>query len=179
MKREAMHLALAVAFVAVALGVSARGQGSAEDEPLTAPAIRATQRSAERLERRYEQQNVEMRATIQAARREERRDIPQAVVLRDPLPVPVELRNPGALYLSGKPVGGACPSTGSCVLRAPLNEHEVLIVTSIWSATRVQCDALTTASPSSGQVIAPWWRCREFVAEGPGAGYTGLAVVTE
>jgi hypothetical protein len=177
MKREAMHLALATALVGVALGVSARGQGSG-DEPLTAPAVRATQRAADRLERRYEQQNVEMRATIQAARREERRDIAQAVELRDPLPLPVEVRNPGALFVSGKPLGAVCPGTDVCLLRATANAHEVLIVTAVWSATRIQCDSFTSGSPANGAVIAPWWRCqRELIVEGPGAGYTGFAVI--
>jgi hypothetical protein len=51
------------------------------------------------------------------------------------------------------------------------------VVTAVWSASRVQCDDLSTRSPPNGDVIAPWWRCRrQLVIEGPGAGYAGFKV---
>lgn len=170
MSREAKHLAWAITILTIILrSVSAGGQEYAEEE-LTEPARRATERAIERQDRR--QGKMELQA-MKAVRAEE-----QAVEIRNPIPLPVEVRNAGGLIAAGKPAGGACPSNDACTLTATTSVREVLVVTALWSATRVECDGVVAASPENGAPIAPWWRCqRHFTIEGPGAGYTGFLVV--
>jgi hypothetical protein len=53
----------------------------------------------------------------------------------------------------------------------------VVVVTAVWSATRLQCDDAVMASPAGGAVIAPWFTCRRhLLVEGAGAGYTGFVL---
>jgi hypothetical protein len=85
----------------------------------------------------------------------------------------LQQRAPGAT--SGKPAGGACPGPDSCELKFTPPENEVLVLTAVWSATKLQCDDATAASPRGGAPIAPGWRCeRRLLVEGPGAGWTGF-----
>ncbi|MBI4516041.1 MAG: hypothetical protein HY699_09535 [Deltaproteobacteria bacterium] len=138
-------------------------------EQVPEPEARATQRAVERAERRR------LRLNPQAGT--QTRD-PQPVELRDPLPLPVELRNLAALLATGKPVGEACPGSEPCVLKLTPAVREVVVITSVWSAAKVECDDLKTSSPSNGTPIAPWWSCkRQLLIEGPGAGYTGFVVI--
>jgi hypothetical protein len=175
-KQEAKHLAAAVVLLTLTVwGISAGGQESGEE--LGAQQLRATQRAGDRAERRAGI-DVVARETIRAARREQSHQMQQAVEIRNPIPLPVEVRNTGALVAAGKPAGGTCPAGESCKLTATPNVREVLVVTAVWSATRVECDGAVSASPPGGAPIAPWWRCQQrFAVEGPGAGYTGFVAV--
>ena len=175
-KQEAKHLAAAVVLLTLTVwGISAGGQESGEESNPTL--LRATQRAADRAER-HAGIDVVARETIRAARREHSHQMEQAVEIRDPLPLPVEVRNAGALVPAGRPAGGACPTGESCKLAATPSVREVLVVTAVWSATRVECDGAVSTSPAGGAPIAPWWRCQQrFALEGPGAGYTGFIVV--
>jgi hypothetical protein len=175
-KQEAKHLAVAVTVLTLAVwGIAAGGQEYEQGN--SPPAARATQRAADRAERRAGM-DVVARETIRAGRREEMHQVEQAVEIRNPVPLPVEIRNPGGLVAAGKPAAGACPTNESCKLAATPNVREVLVVTAIWSATRVECDGVVASSPSNGAPIAPWWRCQQrFTVEGPGAGYTGFMIV--
>lgn len=155
-----------------------RGQevGEAVD-PLGAEA-RATARAVRRAEREALRLDPVARQTARAAHGAEDEERVQPVEIRDPVPLPVEVRNVGALPAPGKPAGGACAGTDVCTLRATANVREVLVVTAVWSATRIQCDDLVAASPANGAVISPWWRCqRGLLVEGPGAGFAGFVVV--
>ncbi len=167
-----------IAVLAVMWGLSKSiGQEVGTELDPTSPEARATERAARRLERRALQPDPETRETARAERRAEMRDVEQAVELRNPLPLPVEVRNPGMLAVAARPVGGGCPPSSACTLRTAPNPREVVVVTAFWSATRVQCDDLTTASPPNGAAVAPWWRCqRELIVEGPGAGYSGFVI---
>lgn len=114
--------------------------------------------------------------------------------LHGPIPLPVEVTNwsgsssapaaaaavggsAGSTRAGGKPAGGACAPNDKCQLRMNPPNGEVLIVTAVWSAAKVVCDDVSTATPPSGAPIAPGWRCEQtFSAEGQGAGYAGYLV---
>jgi hypothetical protein len=162
--------------VLLATAWSLAGQEYGEEE-IDTPAARATIRAAERLERRRAVMDPQARETARAARREEAREQSQAVALRDPIPLPVEIVNSVPLW-AGSAVGGSCGGGEPCTLRFEPSPREVVVVTSVWSATRLQCDDAVTASPAGGAVIAPWFTCRRrLLVEGPGAGYTGFVLV--
>jgi hypothetical protein len=147
------------------------------EEELTEPAVRATQRAVEREERRRALRDPAAREAMKAARREETREYAQAVEIRDPVPLPVEVRNPAASFLAGKPAGDSCPGNDECQLQTQVSVREVLIVTAVWSATKAECDHISLATPNTAVPIAPWWACRRsFRVEGPGAGYSGFTV---
>ncbi len=79
--------------------------------------------------------------------------------------------------MSGKAAGGACPSAEPCQLTFSPPNGQMVIITSVWSATKIQCDGVAAATPRGGTPIAPLWRCEERVlVEGPGAGWTGFLV---
>jgi hypothetical protein len=147
-----------------------------DQEELDTPAARATIRAAERLERRRSAMDPQARETARAARREEAREFPQAVALHDPVPLPVEIVNPLPLW-AGSAVGGSCSGAEPCTLRFDPGPREVVVVTAVWSATRLQCDDAVMATPSNGAVIAPWHTCRRrLLVEGAGAGYAGFVL---
>lgn len=130
-------------------------------DPPTGPEARAT-RKAERWARRE----------AELAQKP-----PRPMELRKPLPLPVEVTNPSTTVIGGKPAGAACVETESCELNFTPAAGEALILTAVWSATKVQCDDLTSAAPRNGTPIAPWWRCeRRLLVQGPGAGYAGFRV---
>jgi hypothetical protein len=83
---------------------------------------------------------------------------------------------PVAVQAGGKPLGGNCPSGKSCVLSAAAQPGEDIVVTAVWSATRIECDGVTASAPPNGQIVSPWWRCdRSLNVEGTGAGWLGFA----
>ena len=102
--------------------------------------------------------------------------------IHGPLPLPVEVKNlsdlaSGGTRGNGKPAGGACAASEKCQLRLNPPTGQALIVTAVWSATKVTCDETSTATPPNGAPIAPGWRCEQsFSAEGQGAGYAGYLV---
>ncbi|MBI4518341.1 MAG: hypothetical protein HY699_21280 [Deltaproteobacteria bacterium] len=155
------------------------------------PEARATwvaEQTEEALRRREEL--MKLSPEERAARRSERRKTkgerkkekgkdkpPKVFELHGPLPLPVTVQNPSVPQLGGKPVGGACPAGQACQLKATPNAGEVLVLSAVWSATKVQCDEVSTATPANGAPIAPGWRCeRLLLIEGTGAGYTAFAV---
>ncbi len=82
---------------------------------------------------------------------------------------------PSTALSSGAPAGESCSTGKSCTLRLQPPAGQVVVVTAVWSATRVECDGVRSATPPNGAPIAPGWRCaRELVVEGPGAGYVGF-----
>lgn len=179
--RAAGWLALSALVVAATMWSlsTTRGQEVGETLDPLGPEARATARAARRMEREAMRLDPVARQTARAARDAEDEERAQPVEIRDPIPVPVEVRNVGDLTAPGKPAGGACAGSDACTLRVAANVREVIVVTAVWAATRIQCDDLVTASPATGAVIAPWWRCRRaLLVEGPGAGFTAF-VVTE
>jgi len=109
----------------------------------------------------------EAQATMRARQKEWAEKLAKSTWWRRSSPAP----------MSGKPAGGVCPSTDSCQLTFSPPNGEMVIVTSVWSATKLQCDGVASATPRGGSPIAPMWRCEERVlVEGPGAGWTGFLV---
>lgn len=149
-------------------------------QQLMSPEARATQRAERRREmaQMSPEEREKRRAQRRAERQKEKADKPpKPMELKGPFPLPVEVQNPSAPVTAGKPAGAACPSTDACTLKLTPKLGEVLVVTAVWSATKVQCDDLTTASPRTGAPMTVAWRCeRQFVVEGPGAGYAGFMV---
>jgi len=134
---------------------------TAAADPLKGPEARAT-RKAER----WAQKEAELAHKP-----------PKPMELRKPLPLPVEVTNPSTTVIGGKPAGAVCAETESCELNFTPAAGEALILTAVWSATKVQCDDLTSATPRNGTPIALWWRCeRRLVVQGLGAGYAGFRV---
>ena len=133
----------------------------------------ALQRRAEFLKLSPEEQ--EKVRNERRALRDERRQAREAggqrrgVEIQAPLPMPVAL--------GGSPAGESCPSGESCTLTAKPPEGQVLVVTAVWSASKIECDGVSAAAPPGGAVVSPWWRCAEhFSATGAGAGYLGFLI---
>lgn len=128
-------------------------------------------------------EDLEMRNRAMATRRAER-DLRRAehgpsrpVTLRDPIPLPVVQSAPPG----GEAAGRSCPSTESCSVEYAVPSGKVLVVTALWSATNVRCDGASVgSSPPAGQVIAPWWQCKNTLAfAGQGAGFSGYLFATQ
>lgn len=126
----------------------------------------------------------EARATHKAEKRaqkeaERAQKPPKLMELGKPLPLPVVVTNPSpsTTIAAGKPAGANCPETEACELKFTPAAGEALILTAVWSATKVQCDDLTMATPRNGAPIAPGWRCESRLSvQGAGAGYAGFRI---
>jgi hypothetical protein len=123
------------------------------------------------------QEELEIRAQALATRRAERdaaraeRMPSRPIVLRGPIPLPIEPNRP----LGGLPAGKSCPAEETCDVAYAVPTGKILVVSGLWSATAVRCDqAALGSTPGSGQVVAPWWHCSQSLAfSGKGAGFTG------
>lgn len=184
MKREERFAVLMSSTFVLTVGLVLWGAapGASQGEDPETPQAQATQRAAERAERHRIRLDPRARQTARAVREEEQHEralkYPQPVEVRQPMPLPVELRNANALCGGGRPIGAICQGTESCTLQHAPAPREVVVLTAVWSARRITCDDLTSASPANGAAISPWWRCeRQLVVEGPGAGYTGFVVL--
>ena len=129
--------------------------GSAQ--PLADPDAQATRRARQE---EWRNMDPEARATRRAEMQEERRRRqaemrenmpPVRMELSQLLPLPIEVKNPRALVGGGKPAGGVCPGSDSCTLSLAPAAGEVIVVTAVWSATKIECDGVKGASP-------PEWR---------------------
>jgi hypothetical protein len=144
--------------------------------PEAMAAVRAAQqRQREELRKKLEAMSPAEREQFRAARRTTRnRDDgrpARPIELRAPLPLPVTLQ------AGGKPAGGSCKAAEACTLEWKTRVGETVVVTSVWAATKVQCDDLTMSTPGSGAPIAVAWRCEhQLIVQGPGAGYAGYVV---
>ena len=134
-------------------------------QPLADPDAQATRRARQE---EWRNMDPEARATRRAEMQEERRQRqaemrenmpPVRMELSQPLPLPIEVKNPRALVGGGKPAGGVCPGSDSCTLSLAPAAGEVIVVTAVWSATKIECDGVKGASPPNGEAVAPWWRC--------------------
>jgi len=123
------------------------------------------------------QEELEIRAQAMATRRAERdaaraeRRPSRPIVLREPIPLPVEQNRPPG----GPPAGQSCPVEETCDVEYTVPNGKVLVVSGLWAADKVKCDQATLGStPGNGQVVAPWWHCTKSLAfRGKGAGFTG------
>ncbi len=92
--------------------------------------------------------------------------------LREPLPLPVREVAPAG----GQAVGKSCQSPDtSCRIEFNVPADKVLVITAIWAAKEVRCDAQQMGgTPANGSPIAPWWQCGKSIAvKGAGAGFAG------
>ena len=150
-------------FSAIIIGLllTAVPSGAADERPPADPVARKTWRAQQLQERRA------------AQRAPQSGELPaRAMELRGPLPLPARI-------VGGTPAGGNCEADQrDCRLEMVPPAGQVLVVTSLWSATRAVCDGLTlSATPPNGAPIAPYWRCEQkLTINGPGAGYTGFII---
>jgi hypothetical protein len=158
---------------------------AAEEGPPRDPEARKTwiaEKRAEALKRREEflklsPQERDRIRTERRAERVERRGArgaeeksPQPMDIHGPLPLPVRVEGAG-----GPPVGEACSGEAACSLRLTPAAGQAAVITSAWSATKIECDGVSSSTPRNGAPVEPWWRCEQrFTIEGPGAGYVGF-----
>lgn len=139
--------------------------------------LQQRRQESEEFRRQYEAASPEERERLRAQRRAERfGDRPAKLIeLHGPLPLPVQVANPApAAIVAGPPAGAACKPNEECSLEFKPRTPQVLIVTAVWGASKVQCDDLTTATPGNGAPINVAWRCeRQLLLQGTGAGYAG------
>lgn len=158
--------------------------GAVEDDPPRDPEARRTwigEKRDEAIQRREEflKLSPEEQERVRTERRAERKarragrgkdEKVRPMDIRGPLPLPVRVEGAG-----GPPVGEACPGEAACSLRLTPPAGRAAVITAVWSATRVECDGVSSATPRNGAPVAPWWRCEQrLVIEGPGAGYVGF-----
>jgi hypothetical protein len=165
-------------FASIIAAVLAAPAARAIEPPPADPVARETWAAERREELRrenaeWQQMSPAARETARAERKIERERAKPArgVEVRGPFPLPVDVKP------AGRPAGATCPSAAPCQLKVTPPVGEVLVVTAAWSATKMQCDGVVSATPPNGAPVAPGWRCtQQFTIEGPGAGYTGYLI---
>ncbi len=151
----------------------------AVDAPPADPEARRTwiaERREEAMRKREEflQLSPEEQERIREARRAEREErraqrdqARRGVEVQGPLPLPVAV--------GGAPRGASCPAGETCTLRLTPPDGQVVVLTAVWAASKIECDGVAAASPPGGAVASPWWRCGESLSvAGKDAGYLGF-----